>query len=558
MEDFFQNAELTTLVARRLDHAAMANCIRVCKLWYKAFIPPLWRTFGTSPPPTKLFGIPNAPEVSIDDVTFPLQIPDPDHPESTETIPVLAHANPDCYPSYLPDDPVNYAGDGFPLWERFFASDKLEPSEEDLVRTTLAKYGHHIRYLTVRTLRPFRCLEHICIHLRGLHFCLEWIEVMGEWERDMSKEERNKVSRRIQRDVEAFIQRQSNLDSIYIYDRFFNTPGIRRIVRSNRARWKHVDMLMAVDLEDSERDKNYLNMATLWPNLQSFNLAIACSAAISLPLQQPHIQMRELQLWVNDFSTEWEKILSSFPNLERLCLYHKIRGEDYGPFLDLTRDRHGSMLRYHGGMDDDADVAGLIAVLPDLLIFDYYNMAEECFKALAQHCPKLMYVRADWEGESVFINEDDYDELPPSTVNLLLTSCPNLVSVNCPDAPLHIRHILDGPPWVCSKLKFLRCEMLGIPWIDWSYELYESMMARLPEVLAPDGSLSSIEQFSEQEQEMLRTVALREQCRRGLQAQLSRVPHLKFDPSCECLGDYMHEKGYFNYLRINEEKKKSK
>ncbi|KAF9973754.1 hypothetical protein BGZ73_002995 [Actinomortierella ambigua] len=589
MNDLMNIPELADQLACHLDLASLACCVRVCKTWHALLIPRLWHTFGCEPPFTHRFGMNEAPLIRFKKASFPIHIQGP-HPHSTyttsrTTIPVFTLANPDLYPhppSFHYLSPSRRSN----LWSRFLHGHRLTADEQAAVQASIEKHSRHIRCLIVLTPNVFAALEHRCTLLRALFIWIgpgcgysgdgKFVDLYGEEHSDDW----------LPRAIEQFVQRQPLLESFscrnarlipsklarliaqttpapasaYVNQHHNQQPlpnsrdqkkGGATTVCRHRRHWKHIDIGL--------KDGDYLDMVARLPYVQYAQFRIRMDNTLATPLAEPHRRLRELRLFTTVFDDQdLRGVLGSFPNLQRLVV-HNAGGLDEPPVIDLLLDRPlgGTMLIYRGSLEDDAVVARMIAQLPDLMVIDFYNMKDECFAALAQHCPRLRHVRADWDGEPVFIGEDDYDFLPPPAISLLLTSCPELETIDCPDTPLHIRHVLDGGEWICRNLRYLRCEMLGIPWMDWSYELYESLMARWSE-LAPScasdpKALSSSPSFlslSEPEQEMLRTIALREQCRSGMEAQMSRVPLLRVDPKCECWNDYMHEKGYRNYLRL--------
>lgn len=533
MNELIQVPELADLLAFQLDHASLACCVRVSKLWHKTFIPHLWYSFGASFPFTIRFGVAIAPQVHEPEARGPLQVPLHQDPSKTTT--ALALVNRHIYPFQFPSD--NPRGPTPSFWARFFDGYRIQPAEEAIIRTAVAKYGRHVRRLAIRSIQVFRVVEHYCTHLRALHCCFGFPGF--DWDKSLTEEEAN----RIRQDVERFVRRRLSvgiLDSLYIMDDLLVPEGNMCNLVLTHTRWQHADIMLD--------QQHYIDIASRLPLARSASFDVQSLDILSTPLPEPHLRLRELKIQADSFDDQALKaILTSFPNLVRLYVHQP--GQDDSPLVDLVRD-NGSLLLFRGGFEQDAEVAGMIRLLPDLLVFDYYNMREECFAALASHCPRLMYVRADWEGEPFFMGEDDYDELPSPAINLLLTCCPQLVRVNCPDAPLHIRHVMNGGPWVCRNLRYLRCETLGIPWIDWSYELYDTLMNRWPEIA---NSKEECDALSEQGREMLRTIELREQCRQVMEEQLTRVPLLRVDSRCECLMDFMHEKGYQNYIRMKRQ-----
>ncbi|KAG0259687.1 hypothetical protein DFQ27_003935 [Actinomortierella ambigua] len=612
MDNLIYIPELAVLLASHLDPASLARCVRVCRAWHAAFIPRLWHTFGCEQPFSHRFGICDPPQPGFKYTTFPLHIhgpPDPQNQSISHTVPIFSLANPDLYPArperfqfcpILGPTPSHTNS----LWTPFFRGLWSDPADLAFIRACLEKYSRHIRCLVVPSFQVFQEVEYRCSLLRALAI---WIEpgicCDGIWGAHATLS--NDGQRQLRRAIEQFARRQPFLEAISCSDppflkgkhtRFITQATIdpssydqqeqlldthpsssspprpfpHRSPHGGRRHWKYVDVTL--------RESDYVDMLTCLPHVRYARFEIQSMEVLTRPMAHPQTHMRELWLCTSTFDDRCLRaVLESFPNLQRLYVHNG--GEDEPPLIDLILDRQqrrrygesdpgggggvraegGTMLIYRGGLEQDAEVARMIAQLPDLIAFDYYNMKDECFAALAQHCPRLRHVRADWEGEPVFLGEDDYDFLPSQAISLLLTSCPDLETVDCPDTPLHIRHVLDGGRWICHNLRYLRCEMLGIPWMDWSYELYESLMdcwsemaPRLSLAADPMNALSSEPSFlalSEPEQEMLRTISLREQCRQGMEAQLSRVPLLRIDRRCECWNDYMHEKGYKNYLR---------
>ncbi|KAG0011002.1 hypothetical protein BGZ81_002439 [Podila clonocystis] len=107
-----------------------------------------------------------------------------------------------------------------------------------------------------------------------------------------------------------------------------------------------------------------------------------------------------------------KSVLASFHNIMRLIVRAEYDedGLSYGQ-SDIDVDvENGSSLEVKGLYNGDAEVAGMIAVIPNLQSVKYFDMGENCFKALAQHCPQLKDVDADWEAQSL-IQDSDYDDV---------------------------------------------------------------------------------------------------------------------------------------------------
>ncbi|KAG0296556.1 hypothetical protein BGZ96_009135 [Linnemannia gamsii] len=402
------------------------------------------------------------------------------------------------------------------LWERFSEGTRLSADEVKIVQVLVDKNNRHLQTVVIRSPQVFQIYQAHCTNLRVIH-C--------EWRRPEVSLVDEEVER-VRQDIERFVkQQQSCLHSIYLSG-WMVSDEIRRMAASSI---KHFQ-----DLDAPLRDEDYHYLGSLLPYVESIRLAVNSLAIVSDPLEHTHLHLKKMSLDVPSLSHEFlQTILVSFPNIKNLVVRAE-NNDDQLPQGQIDIDiENGSRLRVTGVYDGDAKVADMIAVIPNLKSVDYFGLGRKCFEALARHCPHLKDVEADCGAQSL-IADSEYDIIPVPTINLLLTSCPDLESVNCPDHTIHIRHIMEGGPWVCKNLMFLRCQFVGVPRIaPWDEDLYESLEDRRLEI--SDEETSSL---SDKERELLNIVKRRELCCEAMEEQFSFVPKVK---ERGFFGDYMNE-----------------
>ncbi|KAF9928813.1 hypothetical protein FBU30_002084 [Linnemannia zychae] len=292
------------------------------------------------------------------------------------------------------------------------------------------------------------------------------------------------------------------------------------------------------DLDVSLKEEDYRRLGSILPYVESIHLTVSSLETVTIPLKETHPYLKKFSLVVPSLSYEFlQDILISFPNMKHLIVHAEpqvdLQPEDdriLCGYVDIDVE-NGSRLEITSGYEGDAEVADMIAVIPNLQYFNYFDMRDKCFVALAQHCPHLKDVNADWEAQ-VLIASNDYDDVPPPTINLLLTSCPELESINCPDHTIHIQHIMEGSHWVCKRLMFFRCQLVGIPQCEpWNEELYKSLEERLLEM-----SFEEISILSDNECKALNVLKQRKLCQEAMERQFQTLPQIK---ERYLFGDYM-------------------
>ncbi|KAG0054167.1 hypothetical protein BGZ83_011863 [Gryganskiella cystojenkinii] len=389
-------------------------------------------------------------------------------------------------------------------WKRFFESAPLLADEVDILQEVIDKNSRHVRTVAIRSPQVLQVYQAHCTNLRVIH--CEWRQPEG------SLADENE---RIKQDIERFVKLQPCLHSLYLSG-WMVSDEIRRMAASSITHFR--------DLDAPLTDEDYHNLGSLLPYVESMHLSVESLEIISDPLEHPHLYLKTISLDVPSLSHESLKsILVSFPNVKHLVARTEDGVEDDDVLLlgEIEIDvEKGSSLEATSPYRGDAEVAKLIAIIPNLQSVDYFDMGEECFKALAQHCPRLKVVNADWEAQSIF-KENHYDHVLPPSISLLLTSCPDLESVNCPDQAIHIRHIMDGGPLVCKNLTFLRCQLVGVP----QFPTYNGFFNNSLEDCRSETINNKI-------------VEQRKLCSEAMEKQFSFVPELK---KRAIFGDYLND-----------------
>ncbi|KAF9967562.1 hypothetical protein BGZ73_000508, partial [Actinomortierella ambigua] len=397
MHEVFTLPEFFQLLSPHLDHASLANCCRVSKHWFNMFTPHLWACFGL--------------------------LPSGHHDNSTDKT----------------------------MWRRLFDGDLLSTDDVDSIDAVVAKYGHYIRTLIVRSHQALRIYQQHCYNLRVLH-C--------EWERSSEVEQ-------VHRDIEDFVKAQhQSLESLYLLKWMVsNEPQpqaatFSQYIETPRSAWLG--------------STNCFSMDDIPPYAQSIGLAVSPLVDLStLPKLRPHRHLRYLRLATASIDPQGlTYILGLFPSLAYIYIQ-----QEYVTFtLSLTPLALGLY-----GYDDD-DGACIISQFPGLRSICFPGMGTEGFKALARHCPQLVEIDADPAAQTL-LHEDVFEDDPPATISLLLESCPELKGINCPDQAIHIRHVMNGRPWVCKNLEFIRCQFVGVPaFYSWPMDAVDRMRNRWPEI----------------------------------------------------------------------------
>ncbi|KAF9155527.1 hypothetical protein DFQ26_009712 [Actinomortierella ambigua] len=443
MHQAFALPELIEQLSHHLDSGSLASCAQVSKLWLDMFAPHLWARFGLFPPPSR----------SSDN--------------SSKT-----------------------------MWERLFEGELLSTEEVGRVQPVIAKYGHRVRALVVRSHHALRIYQRYFPDLKVLH--CEW-ERWSKWDGDVKQ---------VQRDIEDFVKdRRGSLDTLYLSNWLISDQSRITAISS-------IQCLRAAN--DFVPEADYCpSLDSLPPYTQAISIYLKSLTSISTPLQpQPHWHLRYLRLTVPSFNSQALKyILESFPSLQDLTVE-----DEAGNFaLDLN----SSKLEIDGEYEDD-EVARMISLLPNLRCMYYWDMGEQSFRALAQYCPKLQEVDADRAAQT-WIQEDNFEIVLPPTLCLLLESCPELQTINCPDHAIHIRHVMNGRPWVSKKLEFLRCQIVGVPkFYLWDRELVESMQSRWSAMGEEERAM-----LTGQEREIVVVLDQRETCRQAMERQFGHVPEMR-------------------------------
>ncbi|KAF9976506.1 hypothetical protein BGZ73_008446 [Actinomortierella ambigua] len=433
------------------------------------------------------------------------------------------------------------------MWKRLFARAPVSAEEIEAMRAVLAKHGHLVRCLVVRSVQAFRIASPYCTNLQAFHCRFEPFEwqYTWRWYLDMTVAEAKQVNREI---TQFVLRLKSQLIALHLMAGLMDPQCIHDVMhavgtasfhphhhrlllkryRTRVCHWVHFDSPL------SETD--YLHVNTLLPMVETARFAIRDLSILAAPLETKHYHLQELDLQIQGFDHKiLQNVRASFPNLRRLF----VRAEDSGVGFDLIIDQGATML-YVGASIDPNEVASMIPLLPDLMVFDYHELNPACVAALAQHCSRLRFISTDrWvhrrEGH-------DHPENHPTSVTPLLTSCPYLERVNTPTASIHMSDlVVDGQQenaasWVCTQLKYLNCQLVGIPTIESvEREVYESLIARTPEIHALHhqqiGEEETVKEMTRTmmltglEQDVLRKMLLRDRCRRILEKQLCLCPN---------------------------------
>ncbi|KAF9968888.1 hypothetical protein BGZ73_009087 [Actinomortierella ambigua] len=350
-----------------LDHASLAACVRVSSAWHRQFVPYLWYVFGSVPSHPLRFGLAHPPATEL--ATLPLHVPDPPN----RTVQALAFANPELYPEYLVDRATADMQQRPSMWTRLFLRQQVTISELEQMRTIIARNGHHIRVLTVRSLPAFRLFEPFCTHLQALHLRFD-----GDWVKNLSIE----TIQQTKKDVIDFVLRQSStMVALHLHLGLVEAEPLRHMIRTHGCeRWMHFDVMM--------EDQDYHGINHLLPNIKSIQFFLPSLNTLYTPLPVPHVRLRELDLLVDGVDARaFAAIVQSFPNLQRLI----IRDMFFGTLLDLSRDHVGSMLQVGRRTVKSKELAQIIRLIPDLLMVDSQDLDADCFTALTQSCPRLVY-----------------------------------------------------------------------------------------------------------------------------------------------------------------------
>ncbi|KAG0256085.1 hypothetical protein DFQ27_005916 [Actinomortierella ambigua] len=248
----------------------------------------------------------------------------------------------------------------------------------------VAKYARHIRRLTVRSLDAFRLFEAHCTELTAFHCRFEPRRVGGRWVYWHSTLAVSEMQQ-AHRDVHAFAVRQTKLDSINYTSGLMDPAVVRAwlVASSSGSRWRHLDVYLDED--------DYRDIVQLLPNVHSARFAMADLTVLYDLLPEPHLHLRELQLWAPRLDHQaLVGILTSFPRLQRLVVRCDIEAQP--PLIDLTID-HGSMLYVGPDGCPPGDIGRLLAaVAPPLLILDYADRDfRATLEAVAEHCQELLY-----------------------------------------------------------------------------------------------------------------------------------------------------------------------
>ncbi|KAG0258215.1 hypothetical protein DFQ27_004762 [Actinomortierella ambigua] len=301
-------------------------------------------------------------------------MPDP-HDPAHQLAPALAIASPELYPEYyiskLTEQNQLYQS----MWMRLFLRQRVTPEELEQMRIIVAKYGHHIRFLTIRSVAAFRMFEPVCLHLQALYLRFDW-----DWVKSFTME----TIAQVKHDVQSFARRQApTLVSLHVHMGLGNTEDLRQTIQlAGRERWRHFDAIL--------EDDDYAMLPSLLPNVESGIFSLQSVKTLHTPLPLPHLRLRELELQVSQFDPlAFTAILQSFPNLQRLV----VRDMFVGTTLDMCRDRIGSMLLIGRRALKPIQVAQIVLMLPDLLLIDCHELDADCWAALDQCCPRLVYPR---------------------------------------------------------------------------------------------------------------------------------------------------------------------
>ncbi|KAG0253345.1 hypothetical protein DFQ27_007451 [Actinomortierella ambigua] len=453
---------------------------------------------------------------------------------------LFAFARPELYPESGGYRYDSWSSGKSSMWKRLFSRDQVTADEVNAMRTVVAKHGHLVRCLVVRSVQAFRIVSPYCTNLRAFHCRFEPFEwqFTWRWYLDMTIDEAKQVNR----EITGFVKQQQQhgqLEALHLMAGLMDPQCIHNLVvaigtASNNSpkrfwsrprHWSHFDAPLG--------ESDYLHVNTLLPMVETARFVIRDLSVLMTPLATAHHRLRELDLQIQVFDHKTLQVVrASFPNLRRLF----VRAEDSGAGLDLIVDRGATML-YVGASINPSEVVRIISLLPDLVVFDYHELNQRCIASLAQHCPRLRYVSTDrWVHRR---DGNDPEAYPPS-VSPLLTSCPDLERINTPTASIHMSDLVGehgerAPRWIATQLKYLNCQLVGVPTLESvEKDVYQSLMARWPamsdlqlQLLQHEGreEKDAATTLSRYELNVLRKIILRDQCRRALEEQLRLIPN---------------------------------
>ncbi|KAF9969691.1 hypothetical protein BGZ73_007822, partial [Actinomortierella ambigua] len=273
MHEVFTLPEFFQLLSPHLDHASLANCCRVSKHWFNMFTPHLWACFGL--------------------------LPSGHHDNSTDKT----------------------------MWRRLFDGDLLSTDDVDSIDAVVAKYGHYIRTLIVRSHQALRIYQQHCRSLQVLH-C--------EWEKDTEVEQ-------VHRDIEDFVKAQhQSLESLYLL----------KWMVSSELHPQAIAFTGDFDTQHNEwpESKTCFNKDDIPPYARSFGLTIDSPIDLSTISElRPQRHLHRLRLETSSVdATAFAHLLGLYPSLE----YFYIRSEYNGIVLDLA-----SLELDLSDYEEDADVA---------------------------------------------------------------------------------------------------------------------------------------------------------------------------------------------------------
>ncbi|KAG0234166.1 hypothetical protein BGW41_001218 [Actinomortierella wolfii] len=480
--------EFAERVFAYLDYPSRACCVRVSRAWYNLFVPLLWHTFGMHLSDPVRFGMVTAPQgaCSLRIDALPLYVTDLSSEDSNnssgcsssssssgrkETLPALTIANRLNYPKahrpFLPRERVS-------MWARLLSvGGGFTPEEKMAIQKVLAKYGRHIRCLSVRTVEAFRIYEQYCTRLQAFHcqFSLAWKkQKLSLWFVGLNMSD----MRQLQWDIAEFVLRQPKLDSLYLPHELSEKTGIAMGLLTARTftNWKHFDVTL--------NDQAYRNIATLLPRVRSARFQLRYSVSLETPLKDAHEHLRELTIIVPPMSFSAEKLwnlMISFPNLQQLIVAQS--NSPSKPIVELTMD-NGSMLTICGEGFKYGEAMRLVSIVPRLLVFTYNSVTEDCYTTLATYQRSLVHLTVEKDLPVTGNMFQDYNTVPPPTIGLLLVTCPRLKSIVAHADVLHARHVLDQPI-VVQNMDLLACTIVGMPGILLTEkDTYNSLMAKWP------------------------------------------------------------------------------
>ncbi|KAG0219030.1 hypothetical protein BGX33_005072 [Mortierella sp. NVP41] len=243
------------------------------------------------------------------------------------------------------------------------------------------------------------------------------------------------------------------------------------------------------------------------------------------------------------------RLLVQLPNLRKLHLKHlRMRleaddnpeemaekkleaeeGEGGGGGVEVIPISKVRILTCDHSSDSSPGIERLLRSMPLLVEFHYTRWSHRLATTLVATCPLIEVVRITvLKGLGV-------DRKPRQSiqdnVSILLTSCPKLRVVEMWYEYVDVRNVLQeekGKQWVCQGLEELRCQFVGVPYLtDEEQATLDRMLAR-EQGCQSSPSLSLESKRSAEEEELYERKKLATSIHKEVFGRLSRLTRLKY------------------------------